>query len=186
MKMQIKKCAEKMIVETFLELLKTIPIEKITVSQIVKIANLNRRTFYDYFYGKDELIHQLDKEVLQEFQGIFGDFTIVPIENSFLLVEKGEPLPHNIAICQHIQQHQHYYQIRFKDDTFMQKFTSIIENYLAHFSNNQGTNSYLAHGTTGFLRQWLNSNCTKPCFDIARDLGTAGFYSATRDYPVVK
>lgn len=184
--MQVKKRAENMIIETFLELLKTIPIEKVTVSQIVKTANLNRRTFYDYFYGKEELINQLDQEVLQAFQSIFGDFTIVSIEHSLLLMEKGEPLPHNIAICQHIQQHQHYYQIRFQDDRFTQKFTRIIENYLAHFSNNQGTNSYLAHGTTGFLKQWLSANCAKPYLDMARDLGTAGFYSATRDYPGVK
>lgn len=96
-------------------------------------------------------------------------------------MEKGERLSHNIAICQHIQQHQHYYQIRFKDDTFTQKFTRIIENHLAHFSNNQGTNSYLAHGTTEFLKQWLNANCAKSYLDMARDLGTMGFYSATRD-----
>ena len=175
-----KKRAEYSIIETFLSLLAQMPIEKITVKKIVEATKINRRTFYDYFYSKENLIDIIDTQILNDFQSIFGEFKETEIQHARKLVEQRKPLPHNIAICEHIQQHQHYYLHRFKDEAFGHKFTQIITNYLADLSQDTDTSMYLAYGTIGYLKNWLHSNCSKPISEVAIGLANAGFHTVIR------
>lgn len=54
-----------LLIESFLELTDTMPIKKITVTNITNNCNLRRETFYRYFLDKYELINYIYVEYVQ-------------------------------------------------------------------------------------------------------------------------
>ena len=58
------KITKTMIKDAFLELLEKHPIEKISVTDICKGADVNRSTFYAYYTDVTELLHEIENNVL--------------------------------------------------------------------------------------------------------------------------
>lgn len=52
----------------FLELLKKFPVEKITVTEICHIAEINRATFYRYYESQYDLLSSLETEMFDEIK----------------------------------------------------------------------------------------------------------------------
>ena len=52
----------------FLDLLKKYPVEQITVSEICRIAEINRATFYRYYVNPYDLLSALENEMFDEIQ----------------------------------------------------------------------------------------------------------------------
>lgn len=52
----------------FLELLRKYPIEKVTVAEICRIAELNRATFYRYYDNQYDLLSNLENEMFEEIK----------------------------------------------------------------------------------------------------------------------
>lgn len=52
----------------FLELLGKYPIEKVTVAEICRIAELNRATFYRYYDNQYDLLSNLENEMFEEIK----------------------------------------------------------------------------------------------------------------------
>ena len=60
------KYTQKVIKETFINLLEEKEITKITVSEICKIADINRATFYRYYLDVYDLLSNIQKEMEKE------------------------------------------------------------------------------------------------------------------------
>lgn len=60
------RVTKKMIKESFIELLKTNPLNKISVTQICKKAEINRVTFYKYYQDVFDLYEKLVDELIEE------------------------------------------------------------------------------------------------------------------------
>lgn len=59
----------KMVIRTsFLELLCKLPIEKITVAEICRLAEINRATFYRYYENQYDLLSSLENEMFEEIK----------------------------------------------------------------------------------------------------------------------
>ena len=56
---KMSKYTQKVIMESFLELLKNKPFDKITVTDVIEKADINRNTFYYYFENIYDLIDQI-------------------------------------------------------------------------------------------------------------------------------
>lgn len=169
--------ADKYIIDTFIQLTKTYPIKQISVTKIVDATAINRRTFYDYFYSKENLIETIDEMLLASFLEVFSFYSVDTFQQSHDLVEKGEPIEFNIAICQHIKNYQSYYLQRLNENDFITKFIATLSTALFPFSSDTRTNSYLAYGTIGFLKDWLQNDCRQPVEEIAVGLANAGFHT---------
>lgn len=50
--------------ETFLALLKSEGYQKITISKIIKVAHINRSTFYDHYIDKEDLIEKIEVHLI--------------------------------------------------------------------------------------------------------------------------
>ena len=64
------RSTEKMIKNSFLELLKEKPVDKITTTEICQKAGIDRATFYRHYENQYELYACLENEMLEELQGI--------------------------------------------------------------------------------------------------------------------
>ncbi len=62
------KYTKNIIKETFLNLLEEKDINKITVSEICKIADINRATFYRYYLDVYDLLDKIEEEFLEELK----------------------------------------------------------------------------------------------------------------------
>ncbi len=58
---------KKLIKDTFLKMRETMPLEKIHVRELCKIAMINKSTFYNHYTDVYDLSHQMEKEAIQEF-----------------------------------------------------------------------------------------------------------------------
>ena len=56
--------------ESLLALLRTKPIEKITVTEICKLAEINRGTFYAYFLDPADLLSKIEADLYEKFVAI--------------------------------------------------------------------------------------------------------------------
>lgn len=54
--------------ETFVSLLETKPVNKITVKEICILAEINRATFYKYYADAFDLMDKIEEEILKELQ----------------------------------------------------------------------------------------------------------------------
>ena len=55
-----------MIRNSLLELLRTKPIAKITVTEICEMAGINRATFYAHYSDPSDLLHALESEIIED------------------------------------------------------------------------------------------------------------------------
>ena len=62
------KYTQKIIYETFMDLLKEKDIDKITVTEICKKAEINRATFYRYYENQYDLLDKIEENMLDEIK----------------------------------------------------------------------------------------------------------------------
>ena len=65
--------SRKMIKTAFIELLQAKPLDKITVTDIVEKADINRGTFYAHYNNLEELIQTIEEEIVQALCGLLDD-----------------------------------------------------------------------------------------------------------------
>ncbi len=67
--------SRRLIKEAFTELMEEKEIDKITVTDIVKKADINRGTFYAHYANIRSLIEQIENDVLMEGMGLLKEFS---------------------------------------------------------------------------------------------------------------
>ena len=65
------KYTQKVIKETFINLLEQKELTKITVSEICEIADINRATFYRYYLDVYDLLSKIQKEIEEELRNSY-------------------------------------------------------------------------------------------------------------------
>lgn len=66
--------SRKLIRQAFVELLQEKPLEKITVTDIVKRADINRGTFYAHYQDTRAVIEQIENEIIETMLEVLGEF----------------------------------------------------------------------------------------------------------------
>ena len=84
--------------QSLLELMKTRPINKITVTEICELADVNRGTFYTHYTDPYDLLNQIENELFEKIHESLGrklNFSDV----SDLLVDIFEAIQENRDLC---------------------------------------------------------------------------------------
>ena len=90
--------SRKLIRNAFIELLQEKKLDKITVTNIVEKAELNRGTFYTHYADINMLIQNIEDEVVHSLYSMLSEE-----ENPYLLKD---PLPLFLKISQYLEQNQ--------------------------------------------------------------------------------
>lgn len=82
------KYTKKIIKDNFLDLLKKNDINKITVSELCKAADINRATFYRYYLDIYDLLDKIQKEFIDELKSVSNDkdYTVFTFSKEMLQV----------------------------------------------------------------------------------------------------
>jgi len=148
--------------KAFIELLQTRELKEITVSEIIKMAGLNRSTFYANYLDIYDLADKTRKILEDEFSNLFADYDYFTEHSGAL------------KMFTHIQENQLFYRTYFKlcyDDKHL------ITTYSTERAEKEHMDSHLKYhieffrnGLNAIIRMWLDNGCKETPEEMAEVL----------------
>lgn len=162
------RITQKMIKEGFMELLKTNPLSKITVTQICRNAEINRVTFYKYYTDVYDLYEKIIDEFIEE-----ESVSINEISAKKNLKEAIE------AVLEDVYERSEQYVMLFNgniDDYHKSRnyekciskiATLEFSDYKVAEEQQEWLRTFLCCGGGGVLAAWINGGMKQPPKEIA-------------------
>ena len=159
--------SKNMIKEAFFELLKEKEYNKITVTDIVNKADLNRSTFYAHYLDVRAITEEFENEVIDKMMELLKKFEFKNFFNN--------PTPLLLEISRFLESNEAEYRILLKindAETFLKKLRDIFSNYMRldtdipnYLSDTKMVNlriSYFSGGIINMYQDYFNGklNCT--------------------------
>lgn len=150
-----KKESQLKIEKAFVELIQTKDINKISVTDICKITNLNRSTFYANYIDIYDLAEKIGNKMLNDFFNIYKDET------------SGKYHSYNfLKLFYHIKDNQLFYKTYFKLNLDINNHIGLIdEKEVIKFYNSSKNIDYHVEffkaGLNAVIKKWLDTNCTQ-------------------------
>ena len=159
--------SKNMIKEAFFELLKEKDYNKITVTDIVNKADLNRSTFYAHYLDVRAITEEFENEVINKMMELLKKFEFKNFFNN--------PTPLLLEISRFLEAHESEYRILLKindAETFLKKLRDIFAEYMKsdsdipnYLSDTKMANlriSYFSGGIINMYQDYFNGklNCT--------------------------
>lgn len=153
---------------SFVELLKKKPINKITVKEICEMAEINRATFYKHYLDVYDLMDKLEQDFLTELQSNVQQSIEKNFKETFTLIlvsikadselyttlfsQNGDPhFPNRIfSLC--------YEHTEMEKDKRFQNLSQSELTWLYYF---------IAQGCSGILAQWIKNGMIEPINEVA-------------------
>lgn len=144
--------------ESFLALLQEKPVEKITVTQLCAVADINRSTFYSHYLDVYDLLHQLEDTFYQEISQI-------------IRLEEGDALFLNMVKA--FVEHRDFCLAMFGkygDHAFLGKCFSIWEAPLSREKDPilRYQNRFIVGGSASVVVEWIQSGMKESPEKIAQ------------------
>ena len=157
-----RKESQEKIEKAFVELLQTHEIKDITVSDLIKMTELNRSTFYANYMDIFDLADKTRERLEREFGNLFADYDYFNERSGAL------------KMFTHIKENQIFYQTYFKlcyDEKFL------ISIYDAKRAEKEQMNSNLKYhieffrnGLNAIIKLWLAGGCQESPEEMAEVL----------------
>lgn len=167
--------SRKMIRESFLELLKEKDINKITVTDIVNKADLNRSTFYAHYIDVRAITEEMENQVIDKMIEILKKFEFKNFFNN--------PTPLLLEVSRFLESNQDTYKILLKvneAETFLKKLKNEFAKYMMldtdipeYLKDSKMVNlriSYFAGGIINMYQDWFNGSLNCSLNDIALEV----------------
>lgn len=145
--------------KAFIELLQTREIKDITVSDLIKMTQLNRSTFYANYIDIFDLADKTREKLEKEFSNLFADYDYFSEHTG---AEK---------MFRHIKENQIFYKTYFKlcyDDKHL---VTIYDTKRAEKEHIDGNIKYhiefFRNGLNAIIKLWLAGGCQEPPEEMA-------------------
>lgn len=167
--------SKNMIKEAFFELLKEKDYNKITVTDIVNKADLNRSTFYAHYLDVRAITEEFENEVINKMMELLKKFEFKNFFNN--------PTPLLLEISRFLEAHESEYRILLKindAETFLKKLRDIFAEYMKsdsdipnYLSDTKMVNlriSYFSGGIINIYQDYFNGKLNCSLNDIALEV----------------
>lgn len=168
--------SKKMIKKAFLELVQEKEASKITVTDIVKRADINRSTFYAHYPDVRGVVEQINAEAINEMLEILGEFKY---ENFFsnlapVLLKINRYLENEMELCRIMISSD------YADDFFEEakrvffdymKNAESIPKHIRNSSSFEMRISFFVGGLMNMYKQWFNNELDVNLNDIPIEIG---------------
>ncbi len=167
--------------ESLIELLKTNPINRITVTDICTHADLNRGTFYNYYCDAYDLLAQIEESFYNNLEKQLNRFKTDGISGT-LLTELLSTIEQNRDLC-HVLFNIH------ADKSFLDRLVALMKPsafayWETHNVNNLNESqmellySFFANGAVGVLCRWIAGDLNVPIDYLAKTILALGVKGA--------
>ncbi len=160
------KYSKMVLKNSLLELLQSKPIQKITVTEICRRADINRNTFYAHYYSPENLLTQIEDELFQQLTHSIKSST----RTESLILE----------ICQLIYANKALSTIIFSEHgnktfleriklhghaNFMHEWQTLPDTY--HPAILEKIYTFIVNGTMGIIQDWIQNDLDESPEEIA-------------------
>lgn len=173
------KYTKKIIKDTFISLLSEKDIKKITVSELCKIADINRATFYRYYLDVDDLLDKIQNDFIYELKepyqtdpsrvntvGAFSKEILEIFLENKELVKILFNTNNNIYFLNEVLEVA-YTMCSNKWQQDIPELTEDIINYAAIF---------IFNGALGIVNYWVKNDFDKDINEVADAIEQLGYY----------
>ena len=160
-----KETIERVVVD----LLQEKPVEKITVTEVCKIAQINRSTFYKYYLDCYDVVEKLQQVAID---GLKGFLKIMQKENSDAESLIGSMLTYLRGHQDEIVFRARYY----RTETFMEEIIKICFRNVIEMFNERDQSipkdvvAFILSGSTGVISEWMYRDMTDDPREIAHNV----------------
>lgn len=148
----------KMVIEdSFIELLKTNPINKITVKAVCALADVNRSTFYKHYKDVYDVLEKIEESLYNKFKKILSGKIADPSKKL-----KTDDIFHLIAdnkdVCEIILGEN-------GDTNFIKKIIMLGNNTYKTTNGNKLSDivyTFISLGSVGVIQHWINNGLKEP------------------------
>ncbi|BAC15140.1 transcriptional regulator (tetR-family) [Oceanobacillus iheyensis HTE831] len=154
--------------ESFLSILEEKHFEEISISEICRVANYNRGTFYSHYDSKqillEEVIHDTLHDMVEEIKKPYIEIEIVdmksiPIEDiSLFYYLKENAALYKLLLSDHIRVDFRFQLAKAIEDLFIQEYEYEILSDSNENINIKWFYIYRAHGIAGFIIRWIEDD----------------------------
>ena len=156
--------------QTMVQLLQSKPIEKISITEICKHADINRATFYLHYRSTYELLNEMQEAFYLSFK-----------EDLALLLQKDGNSPILVLLMTKIRDNRVLYQVLFSEQgerSFQSKVLNLVREDLIRRWKRSLQKVDIAHsslvfrfitaGSIGLVQEWLAGDCKESPEEIAK------------------
>ena len=162
--------------DALVELMERKPVERITVTELCALADINRNTFYAHYASPEDVLHEIDAEMMEELSVLLrghpdGDVTKV--------------------VLAHVREHRKLYRLLWASGTsglLEQQITFALKGMMPSWEASTGANPtevglflrFAAAGSLVLVREWVDDVCRESEASVAArinrfiSLGRAG------------
>ena len=154
--------SQEKIERAFVELLQTREIKDITVSDIIKMTELNRSTFYANYLDIYDLADKTRENLEKEFSNLFADYDYFNDRSGAL------------KMFMHIRENQLFYKTYFKlcyDDKHLISIYDARRAEKEHINRNLKYHiEFFRNGLNAIIKMWLAGGCAESPEEMAEVL----------------
>lgn len=157
-----RRQSQEKIEQAFIELLQTREMKEITVSDLIKMTQLNRSTFYANYIDIFDLADKTREKLEKDFSSLFADY-------DYLHERSGA-----LKMFRHIKENQIFYQTYFKlcyDDKHLISIYDARRAEQEHIDRNIKYHiEFFRNGLNAIIKLWLAGGCQETPEEMAEVL----------------
>lgn len=144
---------KKIIEDTFVDLLQTKPLNKITVTMICEKAQINRGTFYKYYDNPFDLMEKLQEEGLSEMEKMLSQITEEGLEDFLLKI---------LLVIKERKKIITTLDVNLNNDSFYNQLSQVAMKVMRERMDHENEEKnklkiqYVIGGCANIILQWMN------------------------------
>lgn len=163
------KYTKMVIIQSLLHLMEENPLSKITVTDICKLADINRSTFYTYYTDPYDLLTQIEDELFEDIKGVLENSPVLDADFEFM-VKILEYIAKNSALCKII------FSVH-DDKAILQRIINLAhDKSIAEYQSSAPKAAkevlelvfiFVSNGIVGIIQNWIQSNMKQDKKEVA-------------------
>lgn len=167
--------SRKLIIQAFIELMQEKELEKITVTDIVKRADINRGTFYAHYQDTNAVIEQIGNDIISKLIEFLDEFQY---KNFF-----HNPLPLLLKISSYLEEDLEFYRILINSSGAENFLTKLKEIFVLYMENNSNVpedikksseyhirTNFFAGGIINLYQLWFRGELEQSLEEISNEI----------------
>lgn len=167
--------SRRMIREAYMELLKEKDLSKITVTDIITRADLNRATFYTHYPDVRGVTEEIENEIIEKMLEVLKEFQFTSFFRN--------PAPLLLKISRYLEEDTDFYRILVRangSEIFMEKLKKVFSDHMLNDSDIPESMRqskmvelrvcYFAGGIVNLYKQWFRGDLNCTLNDIALEV----------------
>lgn len=167
--------SRRMIREAYMELLKEKDLSKITVTDIISSADLNRATFYAHYPDVRGVTEEIENEIIEKMLEVLKEFQFTSFFRN--------PAPLLLKISRYLEEDTDFYRILVRangSEIFMEKLKKVFSDHMLNDSDIPESMRqskmvelrvcYFAGGIVNLYKQWFRGDLNCTLNDIALEV----------------